>query len=295
MRVASVGHSPIILDQVYFMKILITGGSSYLGQHLVSMALPDFEVVYTYHQNDPLLLSVGNQLDVRDETAVSQLISSFQPNVIIHLAGSNRGPDMADVIVRGTTNVACAAAETKARLIHMSTDCVFDGLNPPYDETAVPTPVNAYGQAKARAEAIVQQHPNHVIIRPSLIYSLAKMDHGTSWMAAALQKEEPVTLFDNQLRNPVWTTTLGQACLELAVNQFTGILHIAGEQTLTRAAFSLKMLDWWGITKRDMLTIGPSESGSWPLDLTFDVSKGTVVLNTPFYGVDDVLKLAKRA
>jgi hypothetical protein len=91
----------------------------------------------------------------------------------------------------------------------------------------------------------------------------------------------------------VWTTTLGQACLELAANAFTGILHVAGEQTMTRAAFSLKMLDWWGITKRDTLTIGPSESGNWPLDLTFDVSKGTVVLKTPFLGVDKVLHLAK--
>lgn len=273
------------------MRLLITGGSSYFGQHLVPLATPNFQVCYTFHQNDPIALPIGWQLDIRNETAVSHLITSFQPDTIIHLAGSNRGSDMADVIVQGTKNVTQAAARTNSRLIHMSTDCVFDGLEPPYDETAVPTPINAYGQAKAEAEAIVQVYENHVIIRTSLIYSLENMDHGTSWMAAALREGKSVTLFNNQLRNPVWTTTLSSACLELAMNKFTGILHIAGDQTMTRAEFSLKMLDWWGITERNTLMVGPSEGGNWPLDLTFDLQLGTAVLNTPLLGVNHVLQL----
>lgn len=275
-------------------KLLITGGSSYFGQHFVPLAAKNFEVCYTYHQNDPLALPIGKKLDIRDETAVSHLINVLQPDVIIHLAGSNRGTDMAEVIVQGATNVTQAAARLNCRLIHMSTDCVFDGLEPPYNETAVLTPVNAYGQAKAEAEAIVQQQPNHVIIRTSLIYSLEMMDHGTSWMTAALREGKPVTLFDNQIRNPVWATTLAEACLELAVNELTGVLHVVGSQTMTRAAFSLKMLDWWGVTERDMLTIGPATTGNWPLDLTFDVSKGTAVLDTPLLGVDQVLQLAEK-
>jgi len=275
------------------MKILVTGGSSYFGQHLVPLAVPDFEVCYTYNQNDPLALPIGVQLDIRDETAVSHLITSFQPDVIIHLAGSNRGVDMADVIVQGATHVTQAAAQANIRLIHMSTDCVFDGLKPPYDETAVPTPINAYGKAKTEAEAIVREYENHVIIRTSLIYSLENMDHGTSWMAATLREEKLVTLFNNQLRNPVWTTTLSLACLELAMNEFVGILHIAGAQTLTRSEFSLKMLDWWDITERDTLMVGPSEGGNWPLDLTFDIRKGTTVLTTPLLSVDQVLQLTR--
>jgi dTDP-4-dehydrorhamnose reductase len=199
---------------------------------------------------------------------------------------------MAEVIVQGTTHVTEAAAEANIRLIHMSTDCVFDGLEPPYDETTVPTPVNAYGQAKAEAETIVQQHPNHVIIRTSLIYSLENMDHGTSWMSVALRGGKPVTLFDNQIRNPVWTTTLSQACLELAVNDFTGILHVAGSQAMTRATFSLKMLDWWNISERETMTIAPATSGNWPLNLTLDLRLATAVLNTPLLRVDQVLQMA---
>lgn len=272
------------------MKLLVTGGSSYLGQQLVPLALPDFEVCYTFYNQDPLLLPAGVRLDVRDETAVSHLIATFQPDVIIHLAGSNRGDDMAAVIVQGAAHITQAAQQIDARLIHLSTDCVFSGLEPPYDETAVPTPVNAYGRAKTEAETIVQQAARHVIIRTSLIYSLDKMDHGTQWMAQALQKGEPVTLFDNQVRNPVWVQSLCQALLELTSHTFTGILHVAGSQAMTRAAFSLKMLDWWRISPRDTLRIGPSTGGQWPLDLTLDVGRATAVLQTPLPGVDAVLE-----
>jgi dTDP-4-dehydrorhamnose reductase len=272
------------------MKILVTGGSSYLGQHLVPLARSDFEVGYTYHENDPLALPGGFQLDIRDETAVSTFINTFQPDAIIHLAGSNRGSEMEAVIIQGAANITRTAKKVDARLIYMSTDSIFDGLTPPYDETAVPTPVNAYGAAKAKAETIVQQYANHVILRTSLIYSLEKMDHGTSWMSAALREGKPVTLFDNQIRNPVWTTTLSHACLELAANDFTGILNVAGSQVMSRADFSLKMLDYWGIMDRETVSIGPSLGGNWPLDLTLDLKKATAVLNTSLLGVETVLQ-----
>jgi dTDP-4-dehydrorhamnose reductase len=272
-------------------RILITGGSSYLGRHLVPRADPAFDVHYTYYSHDPAFShAVGHQLDVREETAVSCLLQTLQPDVIIHTAGSNRVPDMTAVIVRGTRHIVAAAQALDARLIHLSTDILFDGTEPPYDETAVPTPVNQYGRAKAEAETIVQQHDNAVIIRTSLIYGLEQMDHGTRWMVEALRAGQPVTLFDNQFRNPVWVESLSRACLELADHPYTGILHVAGRQRLSRADFALRLLDWWGIEQRQTLTIGSSEGEQWPLDCTLDLNRATAVLQTPLPGVDSVIR-----
>lgn len=271
-------------------RLLITGGGSYLGRTLVPLAAQTGDVCYTFFQNDPLGLPFGEQLDVREVTAVTQLITQFQPHVIIHAVGSNRGGDVGGVIRLGTQHVVRAAAQVGARLIHLSTDSIFDGLNPPYDETAVPSPVNEYGRAKADAESIVAAHPNHVIIRTSLIYGLQEMDHGTAWMARALAAGEPVQLFDNQIRNPVWVETLSRACLELAGHDYTGILNVVGRQVLSRAEFALKLLDYWQVQPRSTLTIGPSVGGRWPLDCRLDLRRGTAVLNTSFWGVDEVLK-----
>ena len=180
-------------------RLLITGGSGYLGRHLARRAAAEFpgEWRYTTFSADPLAWPQGARLDLRDGPAVRRFVAEFAPDAIIHTAGSNRTPDMAAVIVTGTGHVVAAAAEVGARLIHLSTDSIFDGTAAPYDETAAPAPLNAYGRAKAAAEALAAAHPNAVIVRTSLIYGLAEMDNGTAWMAAALRAGRPVTLFTN--------------------------------------------------------------------------------------------------
>ena len=115
--------------------------------------------------------------------------------------------------------------------------------------TAPVTPIHAYGRAKADAEALVAAHADHVIVRTSLIYGLEVMDRGTAWIAAALRRGEPVTLFTDQLRNPVWVQTLCRACLELAGHSYRGILHVAGDQVMSRADFGVRMLDWWDVAR----------------------------------------------
>jgi dTDP-4-dehydrorhamnose reductase len=277
------------------MRLLITGGSSYLGQYLVPLARAEgYEVWYTYHQNPLMLPGRGTALDVRDETAVHHLFHTVRPQVVIHTAGSNRVGDMEAVIEEGARHVTAAARAVAARLIHLSTDSIFNGRAddphpPPYDESAPPSPVNAYGRAKANAEALVRRHPNHLIVRTSLIYGLRRMDHGVAWMARDLRAGKPVTLFDNQRRNPVWVGTLSRACLETAVLDLTGVLNVAGAQTLTRAAFSLKMLDWWRVQPRRTLSVGAAQGEQWPLDCELDVAKASALLQTPLLGVDEIL------
>lgn len=277
------------MPRVNKQRLLLIGGGSYLGRHLVTLAESQYELVYTWFQQDPLQRPYAAQLDVRQETAVSRLVASFRPHIIIHTAGSNRGHDVEATIRLGAHHLGSAAAAAGARLIHLSTDSIFRGDAAPYDETAVPSPVNAYGRAKADAEGILQNYANGVIIRTSLIYGLQQMDHGTAWMVEALQAGQPVTLFDNQIRNPIWVETLSHACLELAQNSYTGILHVAGNQAISRAEFSLKLLDYWGINERATLSVGPSTGGNWPLDCTLDVRRATAVLATPLSGVDEVL------
>ena len=288
-------------------RLFITGGSSYLGQHLVPLAVQTgWRVIYSYFSHDPLAQELDGtqataiQLDVRDNTAVFQAITTHQPQVIIHLAGSNRTPDMTAVITKGAKQIAQAAQNQQARLIHLSTDVIFDGQNAPYEDTAVATPLHEYGQAKAEAEKIIQANiDNHLIIRTSLIYGLRRMDRALEWITAALTREEPVTLFDNQWRNPVWVMTLAHACLELATrDEIRGILNIAGNQAVSRAELGLKLLDWWQfpLAKRHTLRIAPAPSDApWAPDTRLLVNKATRLLQTPLLGLDAVLAQAKES
>jgi dTDP-4-dehydrorhamnose reductase len=274
-------------------RLLITGGSSYLGRHLIPIAYRQYQLLYSYFSHaQPELPGRSRQLDLRDTQAVTQLILDWRPQVILHLAGSDRSEDMPAVICRGAENIVRAAQTVKARLIHLSSDVIFNGRHGPHPESEPPSPIHAYGQAKATAESIVATHADHVIVRTSLIYSLTQMDYGTKWMVSALQASKPVTLFEDQLRNPVWVETLAQGCLELVENDFRGILNIAGNQELSRAEFGLRMLDWWGIQERATLSTGLSPE-SWPKDCRLDVSLAGRLLSTPMLGVDAVLAAHK--
>jgi dTDP-4-dehydrorhamnose reductase len=276
------------------MRLLITGGSSYLGQHLVPLARQHAgehgAVLYTYFHHDPLQGKDGRLLDVRDGKAVRQLVTGFRPDVIIHLAGSNRPAEtMDEVIRRGAEHITAAARRHDARLIHLSTDVIFDGQHAPYHEEDPPRPLHAYGRAKAAAEHLVAQHANSVIVRTSLIYGLEKLDRGTQWVAAALRKGEPVTLFSDQTRNPVLADSLSWACLELAAHDYRGILHVAGADQISRADFTLRLLSWWGIRPGDGISIAPSDAERWPLDTTLDTTRARGMLRTPLPGVNLLL------
>ena len=272
-------------------RLLITGGSGYLGRHIarrVAVGWPG-EWRYTTFAADPLALPQGVRLDLRDGAAVARFVAGFAPDAIIHTAGSNTTPDMAAVIIDGTRHVAEAAARAGARLVHLSTDSVFGGDRAPYDETAAPAPINEYGRAKAAAEGLALAHPNAVVVRTSLIYGLAEMDNGTAWMVAALRAGQPVALFTNQRRNPVWVETLVDACLELIDLPYTGVLNVAGRQTLSRADYALRLLAWWGVTERETLSLAEDSSGRWPVDCTMDLSRAGRLLRTPLLGVDEVI------
>jgi len=269
-------------------RVLITGGSGYLGQHLVPLARGRYDVLYTFLQHDPLALPGASRLDLLDRPAVLSLVGRFRPQAIVHTAGSNRSPNMEAVIQDGTRNLVEAAGLCQARLIHLSSDVVFDGRNGPYRESDPVNPRHAYGRAKAAAEEMVAAYPDRVIIRTSLIYGLQIMDRSTEWIVAGLRAGQEVTLFDDQWRNPVWVETLSRACLELVESDYQGLLHVAGQQALTRAEFGLKLLDWWGIDDRANLRIGPSDD-RWPRDCRLDVSLAQALLTTPLPGLDEVL------
>ena len=270
------------------MNLLITGGSSYLGQHLVPLAHSNHTVTYTFFSNDPLGLDSGVALDVRDGAAVNALVERVQPDAIIHLAGSNRSPDMAAVIVDGAKHMSAAARLVGAKLVHVSSDVIFDGNGAPYRESAEPTPVHAYGRAKADAETIVATYPDHVIVRTSLIYSLHLIDNGTRWMRQAILDGNPPSLFSNHYRNPIHADDLSAGCIELAGNDFTGIINLVGAQSVTRAGFARQMLQYWGV-QTDQVKDVPDHSGRFPVDLRMDIRLAQTHLETRLRGVDEVL------
>ncbi len=276
-------------------NLLVTGGSGYLGAQCVKMAQAQGWKVYATYYTRPFALPRGTALplDLRDPDKACAVIRNIHPRAIIHTACSNLG-EQSQAIVPAATGVASSARELGCRLVHVSTDMVFDGEHAPYADVAPPVPMTDYGRAKARAEALVTQLcPSAVIVRPSLIWGLDPIDRQTRWLVDGVRRREAVTLFVDEVRCPVHVTDACAALLELVAQpEIHGPMNLGGAQALTRWDFGVKLLSALRLAAAPSLvrqTI--RESGLVrPRDLTLISARAMRLLKTKLRGVDDVLE-----
>jgi dTDP-4-dehydrorhamnose reductase len=228
---------------------------------------------------------------VRDAEAVNRLFEQVQPAVVIHTAAQMTGDQMMAVNAEGARHIARAAARAKARLIHLSSDVIFDGEHAPYDETAAPDPISPYAESKARAESeVIEEFPRAVIARTSLIYGFNPLDPRTRQM---LNGEMP-RLFTDEYRCPILVDDLADALLELAENDFAGIIHVAGAQRLSRYEFGVKLANALSVAPRFEPALSATYPGRRPRDCTLDISLAQRVLRTRLRGVDELVAHIKR-
>jgi len=208
------------------MRLLVTGGAGYLGSELRRQA-PD--ALATWHRTP---VPDGVRLDIRDVDATMRCFLKNGPDVVIHTAYVMGD---ADTIVRGSHNVALAAHRAGARLVHLSTDLVFDGEHgAPYTEDDEPRPVTAYGQQKLEAELLVRRlHPEALIVRTSLLYG------PPDGPQEALVRRDDVTFYTDEIRTPIRVRDVAAALLRLTCEH--GILHVAGPEPLSRQAFAARL------------------------------------------------------
>ncbi len=271
--------------------LLITGASGYVGRATVAAAIQaGFDVVGAYHRRRPDLPG-GHwaQLDLADTAAVHALVARWHPCAVIHAAAAWGTPEEAQAtIVAGTTAVEAAAHAVGARLIHLSSDVIFDGEHAPYREADPPAPITFYAAAKAAAEGIVAAGPaDHVIVRTSLVTCFDPPDPRTALVINALQAVtlppcHPVTLFTDEYRCPVRTADLTAALVELVSHPYRGVIHVAGPERMSRYELGRRIAAALGIAPQG-ITPGVSAASGLvrPRDCTLDISLARAILRTP--------------
>jgi dTDP-4-dehydrorhamnose reductase len=275
--------------------LLVTGASGYLGRALLASSEPPVIAtrVSSAEPAGPALQWL--RVDVRDAAAVESVFARVRPAAVIHTAYRQQGPDAWDTNVAGSANVAAAAAHTGVRLIHVSTDVVFDGTaERPYREDDEPNPLTDYGRSKLEAEReVLTAEPNALVVRTSLMVGGAEPGPHERAVLAAVAGESDMEFFEDEWRSPVLVDDLAAALVELAHRSDSGVLHVAGPEAVSRLELARTIAAAHGMAPERLR--GGRRAGSGlerPARCVLDSSRAYGVLRTPIRGVSELGPLA---
>ncbi|HTZ40865.1 MAG TPA: dTDP-4-dehydrorhamnose reductase [Syntrophales bacterium] len=224
------------------MRILVLGHRGMLGSDLTEVLGRDHEV------NG---VDIG-EFDMTSEADCIRVVEEFKPGVVVNAAAytdvdgceTNRDACFA-VNAEGVRNIACACRASRTKIIHYSTDYVFDGTKgEPYVEDDPCRPINVYGESKRKGEEfLVELAENHLLIRTAWLYGR----QGKNFVKAILAKardEGKLRVVDDQVGSPTYSVDLAQATKLLVERDSRGTYHVTNRGVCSWYQFALRILEY---------------------------------------------------
>ena len=241
-------------------KMLIIGGSGLVGSTLARYAMDDCDLHVTVNKN--IIAPNGTRLTkidlLEDRLAITNLIKNITPDIVVNTAAHSSvdlcetNPGLADLLhVEITRDIVTACHDINSKLIHFSTDAVFDGkLNRKYTEEDIPNPINHYGKTRLAAESVVLEASNlNVILRTSVIYGWHERSRFTNWIIQSLRDKKMVDPFVDQYNTPTLVDDLVKSILKIIELNVSGLYHAVGKTCLSRYEFALGIADKFGLDR----------------------------------------------
>ncbi len=241
-----------------YQRVLITGANGLLGQELVAVMSrhPEFDVLATARDEESRL-SGGSfgyaPLDLTQYKDVRNLMTDFTPDVIVNCAAMTNVDACErekqacwEINVEAVENLVRYCQHSGTKLVHISTDFVFDGANGPYSETDRPDPVNFYGKSKLAAENAVRKAGllNWAIARTVLVFGTGNKlsrSNFALWVIDQLSAGNRIRVVDDQWRSPTYAPDLAQGLHKLIRYDKRGVYHLSGREFLSVFAFAQKI------------------------------------------------------
>ncbi len=230
------------------MRVLVTGAGGMLGQDVVGAARERGHEVTALTRSD---------LDITDGAAVARTVRDAGPDAVVNCAawtdvdGAEADEEEATKVNgEGAGNVARATADS-AVLIHVSSDYVFDGNGrAPYVESDPVKPLSAYGRSKLEGERqVADAGSRHVVVRSSWLFGLGGGNFVETMLRRGAEHDE-LSVVNDQIGCPTFTSHLAGALLDLAGGQALGIHHVAGAGACSWHAFAIEIFRQAGIEVR---------------------------------------------
>lgn len=238
------------------MKLFITGISGLLGTNLALAARRRFEVAGCYRRHPVAFADVAAyRLDVLDVAELERALRRLTPDVVIHTVGMSNvdacelDPRLAQELnVEAARNVTRATRALGVRLLHVSTDHLFDGERGWKTETDALAPLNTYAKTKAEAEQLVlDEHPEALVIRTNFYgWGTSLRCSFSDWILDAFKQGRTLTMFADVYFTPILINDLAEVIFDLAVSEVSGLFHVAGGERLSKCDFAVQVAHVFG-------------------------------------------------
>jgi len=292
-------------------KLLIIGGSGFLGSTLTHYVLHDYEIHVTFNKNQIQNKNIkSTQVDLlNDRKTIIDLINSFQPDIVVHTAAhssvdlcetNNKIADELHVDV--TQDIANICSNLNSKLIYISSDFVFEGqLNKKYTEEDKPKPINYYGKTKLQAEKIVlESNPRNTVLRTAVVYGWHNKSRFTNWILESLSEKKLVDPFIDQHNTPTLVDDLAKSIHLIISLGISGLYHAAGKTCINRYEFAVELANSFGYDKnliKPATSLEKKQGALRPTSTCLDSRKLENMINYKFSKIEDgvsfILKKSK--
>jgi dTDP-4-dehydrorhamnose reductase len=230
------------------MKVLITGSTGMLGSDCKTVFSSKYEIIAPTKED----------MDIRKWDKVIEVINKNKPDVVINCAAytdvdkCEEERELAYKInVEGARNLAQVCARFDCKIVHISSDYVFDGkksIPQPYFEDDEPNPLSFYGKTKADSEkAVIDNIEDYIIIRTGWLYG-RRGSNFVKWVIKKAISGEKIPVLKDQYGSPTWTYKVALQILVLLEKKMTGIFHATSEGYCTRVEWAKFILDHLGLS-----------------------------------------------
>ncbi|HID37969.1 MAG TPA: dTDP-4-dehydrorhamnose reductase [Calditrichaeota bacterium] len=290
-------------------KVVIFGANGLLGQSLVKKFGTYYDVVASSIEKESFIPDLNSEyrpLDLTDRAATRDFIEEVKPDIIINTAaftdvdGCEEYRDLCwDVNVRAVEYIIEGAARSRPVFIHLSSDYVFDGNNPPYSENDKPNPRGNYARSKLASENLVRgSELEYQIIRTQILFGIGHRVrfNFVTWVIDQLQKENKIRVVHDQVGTPTYAPDCSEAILRLLQKKAFGTYHVSGPDSISRYDFALKIAKIFELDETLIERISSDElaqKAPRPYNSTFVIDKLINYSDWMPHSLDEALKLLR--
>jgi dTDP-4-dehydrorhamnose reductase len=248
------------------LKILVTGSKGQLGNELRDLSINHSIFDFDFHDVDTL--------DITDLKSLENYFIANKPSFVIN-AAAYTAVDKAEtdfdtaILINATAvaNLSGMCSKFNARLIHVSTDYVFDGTSyKPYKEEDTVNPQSAYGKTKLEGEKEALKNPDSIVVRTSWLYSSYGNNFVKTVIRLATEREQLGMIFD-QIGTPTYAADLASAIIQIVEklsndkNIKGGIFHFSNEGVCSWFDFAKAIIEYKGLNCK----VNPILTSQYPL------------------------------